>query len=96
MARTSFRDLRTLLPAFGGGADQPEFQVALSFRRGDARGLPPPHRRFPVRLPAVPGRILQRGQAGRLTESLRTTISGLLAGREGLPPPASADYYQSR
>lgn len=64
MARTSFRDLRTLLPAFGGGADQPEFQVALSFRRGDARGLPPPHRRLPVRLPAVPGRILQR-RAGR-------------------------------
>ena len=36
------------------------------------------------------------GQAGRLTESLRTTISDLLAGREGLAPPASADYYQSR
>lgn len=41
-----------------------EFQVALSFRRGDVRGLPPPHRRLPVRLPAVPGRILQR-RAGR-------------------------------
>ena len=36
----------------------------MSFRRGDARGLPPPHRRLPVRLSAVPGRILQR-RAGR-------------------------------
>ena len=27
------------------------------------------------------------GQAGRLTESLRTTISGLLAGREELATP---------
>lgn len=38
------------------------------------------------------------GQAGRLTESLRTTISDLLAGREGhvTPPSAAADYYQSR
>lgn len=35
-----FEVFERLLPAFGRGADQPEFQVALSFRRGDARGLP--------------------------------------------------------
>ena len=76
----------------------PNFRWLCLFRRGDARGLPPPHRRLPVRLPAVPGRIYSTGQAGRLTESLRTTISGLLAGREGLatPPSAAADHYQSR